>query len=312
MTRIAPGDLFRPRNELCWSIQWTKVTYFLLNILFRIRSIVSSHHNISPSTLVPSMHHSLLWEAAVKSMKFHLRQVVGAQRLTYEKLHTILCQVECCLNSRPLLPLDSHSEDGIDTPTPAHFLIGRPMQSLPNRDLSTDNFKLLRRWSLCQAPAPTLLEALVPGIPAIIAEVHSLENTNYEYPTERHGCHPRRHQGLLHSLAIRKSRQDVPRKGWTHPSSHHPYTDWHLQAINCEACSPTPSGFCLKDDSPFGGRHVQAHQTYSQLHLSYHSLHYYAHLRQYYAYLRPVICITMQSDHSELLLVTTLTIYSQP
>ena len=77
--------------------------------------------------------------------------MVGAQQHTYEELHTILCQVECCLNSRPLLPLDSHSEDGIDTLTPGHFLIGRPMQSLPDRDLSTDNLKLLRRWSLCQS-----------------------------------------------------------------------------------------------------------------------------------------------------------------
>ncbi len=63
----------------------------------------------------------------------------------------MLCQVECCLNSRPLVPLQSHSDDGIDVLTPGHFLIGRNLQALPEIDLTSKKLPLLRRWSLLQA-----------------------------------------------------------------------------------------------------------------------------------------------------------------
>ena len=51
-------------------------------------------------------HFGGLWEAAVKSMKTHLRHVIGS--VTFEEFTTVLAQVKSCLNSRPLisLPLD--------------------------------------------------------------------------------------------------------------------------------------------------------------------------------------------------------------
>ena len=64
-------------------------------------------------------HFGGLWEAAVKSAKLNLKKVVGAQRLTYEEFHTVLTQVEACLNSRPLIAVTSHSFDGINVLTPA-------------------------------------------------------------------------------------------------------------------------------------------------------------------------------------------------
>ena len=74
-----------------------------------------------------------LWEEAVKSFKTHLQKVVGETtcRLTFEKLTTIPTQIEACLNSRPLTPL-LEASDGLDVLTPGHFLIGRPITSLPD------------------------------------------------------------------------------------------------------------------------------------------------------------------------------------
>jgi len=45
------------------------------------------------------------WEAAVKSSKHHIRRVVGDALLTYEELSSVLAQIECVLNSRPICPV---------------------------------------------------------------------------------------------------------------------------------------------------------------------------------------------------------------
>ena len=44
---------------------------------------------------------------------------------------TITCQVEACMNSRPLLPLTSHSQDGLVTLTASHFLLFRSPSAYP-------------------------------------------------------------------------------------------------------------------------------------------------------------------------------------
>ena len=94
-------------------------------------------------------HFGGLWEAAVKSMKTHLKRVVANVKLTFEELTTVLTQVEACLNSRPLVPLPC-DDDGVDILTPGHFLIGRPLESLPDPAFSYRSVSLLRRWHLCQ------------------------------------------------------------------------------------------------------------------------------------------------------------------
>ncbi|XP_072931757.1 uncharacterized protein [Epargyreus clarus] len=66
-----------------------------------------------------------LWERAVRSVKHHLKRVVGEQKLTFEEYTTLLAQIEACLNSRPLCPLTENHDD-LDFLTPAHFLSGRP------------------------------------------------------------------------------------------------------------------------------------------------------------------------------------------
>jgi hypothetical protein len=96
-----------------------------------------------------SPHFGGLWEAAVKSMKTHLKRVISNVKLTYEEFYTILTQIEACLNSRPLTSLCS-SDEGIEALTPGHFLVNKPIMALPDHS-STQSLSLLRRWKLCQA-----------------------------------------------------------------------------------------------------------------------------------------------------------------
>ena len=76
-------------------------------------------------------HFGGFWEAAVKSMKKHLRKVTGEVRLTFEELAMVVSQIKACLNSRPLVPLASDDE-GIEVLTSGHFLIGGALEELPD------------------------------------------------------------------------------------------------------------------------------------------------------------------------------------
>ncbi|GFX39978.1 integrase catalytic domain-containing protein [Trichonephila clavipes] len=67
-------------------------------------------------------HMGGLWEAGIKSTKYHLKRVVGETKLTYEEFETFLTQIEACLNSRPLTPISNDSNDQ-STLTPGHFII---------------------------------------------------------------------------------------------------------------------------------------------------------------------------------------------
>lgn len=81
-----------------------------------------------------SPHFGGLWEAGVKSCKVHLKRVLANAWLVYEDFSTVLCEIEAILNSRPLTPMSTDPSD-YSALTPSHFLIGRPMMSLPDPDV---------------------------------------------------------------------------------------------------------------------------------------------------------------------------------
>ncbi|XP_011883920.1 PREDICTED: uncharacterized protein LOC105571060 [Vollenhovia emeryi] len=90
-------------------------------------------------------HFGGLWEAGVKSVKYHLRRVLQDHTLTYEEFLTLLCRIEACLNSRPIAPLRDDSET-LEVLTPGHFLIGSNLTLSPEPSLLQLNENRISRW----------------------------------------------------------------------------------------------------------------------------------------------------------------------
>ncbi|XP_063984105.1 uncharacterized protein LOC135166075 [Diachasmimorpha longicaudata] len=94
-----------------------------------------------------SPHMGGKWEAAVKSVKFHLKRLTGNLVLTYEELNTLIIQIEAQLNSRPLCAL-SDDPDDCRALTPGHFIIGEPINAVPEPSLINHKMEGLTRWKM--------------------------------------------------------------------------------------------------------------------------------------------------------------------
>jgi hypothetical protein len=90
-------------------------------------------------------HMGGLWEAAVKSAKYHLKRTVGGATLTLEEFGTILAMVEAVLNSRPLCAMSPEVDDH-EALTPGHFLIGKQLMAVPEPSLLDIRENRLSRW----------------------------------------------------------------------------------------------------------------------------------------------------------------------
>ena len=90
-------------------------------------------------------HQGGLWEAAVKSAKYHLLRVTKDVKLRFEELQTLLIQIEAILNSRPITNISMDADD-IRTLTPGHFLIGDSLTSYPEPSFEETPSNRLSRW----------------------------------------------------------------------------------------------------------------------------------------------------------------------
>ena len=104
-----------------------------------VRSGAQSYNSIEWLFIPPrSPNFGGLWEAAVKSMKHHLRRVMGYSILTYEEMTTILCQIEQVLNNRLLMALTNNPDD-IFALTPSMLVHGSRLNAIPQPCLQTMN-----------------------------------------------------------------------------------------------------------------------------------------------------------------------------
>ncbi|XP_065356304.1 uncharacterized protein LOC135950702 [Calliphora vicina] len=93
-------------------------------------------------------HMGGLWEAAVKSFKYHFKRIAGPHKFTFEEFATVLARIEGVLNSRPISAVSEDPSD-ITALTPGHFLRGAPLMTFPEQDCS--NMSVLNRWEKLKA-----------------------------------------------------------------------------------------------------------------------------------------------------------------
>ena len=86
-----------------------------------------------------------MWEAAVKTAKYHFYRTVGLHVLTFDELRTR--QISAIMNSHPLCPITEDPDD-IDFLTPGHFLIGCSFLSINEPNITDVNCNGLSRWQL--------------------------------------------------------------------------------------------------------------------------------------------------------------------
>lgn len=122
-----------------------------LKMLFNtthVQNTVSAHLNCNWHFNPPAApHFGGLWEAAIKSVKYHLNRSIGAQKFTFEEFMTLTTRIEGVLNSRPLTPLSADPND-LDALTPGHFIIGQAIQAIPETDVLSLPSNRLNRWEL--------------------------------------------------------------------------------------------------------------------------------------------------------------------
>ncbi|XP_043604100.1 uncharacterized protein LOC122577082 [Bombus pyrosoma] len=161
---IAAFRRFIARRGFCSTIHSDNGTNFIgvNNELRELHELLKSDdHNEKVTTFLAdkqiewrfipphSPHFGGLWEAAVKSFKHHFRSVVGNELLTFEQFNTLIIEIEAVLNSRPLTPISTDSNDLLVL-TPGHFLIGESLMSLRGRDFRNTQSNQLSRWQHIQ------------------------------------------------------------------------------------------------------------------------------------------------------------------
>lgn len=87
-----------------------------------------------------------LWEAAVKSFKYHLKRSVGDRILAYDELETVCIEIEAILNSRPLTPLSADPND-LEALTPGHFITGDSLRRIPEQNYQDTPDNRLSAWN---------------------------------------------------------------------------------------------------------------------------------------------------------------------
>ncbi|XP_066583464.1 uncharacterized protein [Prorops nasuta] len=94
---------------------------------------------------VATPHWGGLWESGVRSVKHHLKRILGTFLPSFEEMTTLICRIEACLNSRSLSRLRDDI-GSLECLTPGHFLVGRALLAPPEMSVLDLKESTLNRW----------------------------------------------------------------------------------------------------------------------------------------------------------------------
>lgn len=94
-------------------------------------------------------HHGGAWERLIRSIRKVLNSTMREQTLDEESLHTVLCEAESIINSRPITKASSDPND-LEALTPNHLLLLKTKPTLPPGLFHKDDLYTRRRWRQIQ------------------------------------------------------------------------------------------------------------------------------------------------------------------
>lgn len=165
-----------------------------------------------------------LWEAGVKSTNAHLKRVMGEQKLQFFQLYHILVQIESVLNSRPLSPVSSNAVDLLFL-TPAHFLIGRPLITVPDPNVLEIKENRLSQYQHLQKTVQEFLGKMVEGVCLRTATKTSLDEDQQHSQARVSRCREREHP-TTRKMATWSHNRPSPRKGRCCPGGNNSAEGW--------------------------------------------------------------------------------------
>lgn len=94
-------------------------------------------------------HHGGVWERLIRLVKKVLSSTLRLQTLDDEGFHTVLCETEAILNSRPITRASDDAND-LEALTPNHVLLFKSKPHLPPGHFCKDDLYIKRRWRQVQ------------------------------------------------------------------------------------------------------------------------------------------------------------------
>jgi len=134
-TTYAKAD--RELKKLYTSLDWNKIQ----------REMIQLPTQIEFRFNVPvAPHWGGVFERLVQSLKKSLRATLARQRASLEEFRTVLCNAEMIVNSRPLTSVSDDINDPLPI-TPAHLVLGRALQQIPDNLGKDDiNTRIAVQW----------------------------------------------------------------------------------------------------------------------------------------------------------------------
>lgn len=126
-----------------------------------------------------SPHFGGLWEEGVKSMKHHLRRVIG-DIISHMKSSMLTAPIEACLNSHPLCPTSEDSQS-LDMLTPGHFLTGAPLLPLKKKSARSSSSKHTEDLGPTRLHETRLLEEIVYRISLPFTSANKIGQVTAKY-----------------------------------------------------------------------------------------------------------------------------------